>query len=98
MFSAYTPLAGGVPATMFFDSQYPYDYDSSLNFTRMRSDGNVIYPHPSTIGYIDGLLPMFDSLEFSLMLGKTPYGGLMGNNTPMNVVFPDVFGGMRKKE
>ncbi|MHB8387519.1 MAG: hypothetical protein ACYDAO_09395 [Thermoplasmataceae archaeon] len=95
-FSAFSPMAGGTLDTYYRDNEYPYDLDASLDYVRV-TDTFSVWPHPDTIGHVEGLVPMFDSLEYSLMKGKTPYGGLMGNNTPVNVVFPDLSGGMIKK-
>ena len=95
MFSAFTPLAGGTANTYNYGVEYPYDLDASLDYVRLTNTFSP-FPYPDTIGHIEGLMPMFDGLVQSMMIGKMPYGGLQGNDTPLSVVFPDMSGSMIK--
>ena len=96
LFSAFTPLAGGRSETYGYPTEYPYDLDASLDFTRMTGTYSP-FPFPLTIGYVAGLVPMLDGLQRSLVQVKAPNGPFTGiNSAPINVIFPNDMGGLSK--
>lgn len=52
---------------------YPLDLDGSLRFTR-EATGYSVFPYPTIIGYVQGLLPMQDNLVHAAMYGKQSWG------------------------
>jgi hypothetical protein len=102
MFNAFSPMAGGNLDTYFRKTEYPYDLDASLDYVRPAT-GISPFPYPLTIGYINGLIPLHNDLQYSMMHGKLPDGPWTGafpaNNNAGNqlqFVFPDMTGGLRK--
>ncbi|MDE2429505.1 MAG: hypothetical protein KGM99_12295, partial [Burkholderiales bacterium] len=95
-FNAISPLNGGQLNTYYYDAEYPYDLNGALDFVRPAT-GVSKFPYPQTIGHVEGLLPLFNGMEYSLMLGKTPFGTWVGQ-LPQDIgaIFPDVSGSMRK--
>jgi hypothetical protein len=95
-FNAICPLNGGQLNTYYRDNEYPYDLNGALDYTRPAL-GVSVFPYPQSIGFIDGLIPQFNQLEFSLMKGKNPYGTWVGD-VPQDLswIFPNMSGGMRK--
>jgi hypothetical protein len=104
MFNAMSSLNGGTLDTYYLDSEYPYDLNGSLDYTRPQSAPNAIYGFPNLqsrkmMGSVSGLLPLFNTLEYSMMFGKTPWGTWLGDvptNQMMQNIFPNIGGGLRK--
>jgi hypothetical protein len=98
MFSAFSPLNGGASGTYKYPTESPFDLDAGLDYTRMPY-GRSLFPYPLTIGYIEGRIPQFNHLEFSLMLGKLPTGPWQGAfpvGSQLPFMFPDITGGLMK--
>jgi hypothetical protein len=98
-FSAFSPLNGGTPDTYYRDYEYPYDLNGSLDFVRPKG-ANAAFPFPVSIGYVQGLIPLADNLQFDLMRGQDGFGPWIGAypNTAQQLawVFPDMQGGLQK--
>lgn len=96
MFNAFTPLAGGSLGTYAYASESPFDLDAGLDFTRPQRT-YALMPEPPMIGYIDGFLPLLDTVEYATMKGKTPSGPWMGSpQGNLDRVFPAITGGLAK--
>jgi len=93
MFSAFSPLNGGGPETYYQDNEYPYDLNGSLDYTRPQT-GFSPFPYPLSIPHVEGLIPLFDTLQFSMMDGKLPYGPFMtqGQGYNFDYIFPSING------
>lgn len=99
MFSAFSPLNGGDLSTYYRDNEYPYDLNGALDFTRPATMPPAIMPTIPTIGWVQGLLPLFDKLELSMMFGGQPQGVWVGHvPSPqmINDIFPAMSGGLVK--
>lgn len=103
MFNAFSPLNGGTLGDYYLDSEYPFDLDGSLDYTRPATMPPAIYGFPDQLGKrmqnISGFLPQFNSLEFSMMFGKTPWGtwvGTVPDQETLGSIFPNFGGGLRK--
>lgn len=95
MFSAFTPLAGGSMATYDYPSESPFNFDAGLDFTRpQRTVSNA--PTPPTIGWIDGFLPLMDTVEYAMMVGAVPSGPYMGVSADFVAIFPNMTGALAK--
>lgn len=98
IFNAFTPLAGGNINTYYQDSKYHLDLNAAQDYSRPQLTYAVI-PCPPAIGYIDGLLPLFDSLQYGIMRGKTPFGPYMSampDAAQLSMIFPNVGGNLVK--
>jgi len=99
MFSAFSPLNGGQKDTYNYPVEYPFDFDAGLDYTRPAT-GRAIYPFPVSIGYVQGLSPLMNSMEYSVMLGKLSTGPWVGafphTQQQLSTVFPDLSGGLQK--
>lgn len=98
LFNAMSPLNGGTLDTYFYKTEYPYDLDASLDYTRPAL-GRAIYPYPLTTGWVSGFCPQFNSQEQALMLGKLPSGpnvNMMYGQIDWAAAFPDLSGGLVK--
>lgn len=99
MFSAFSPLNGGDLSTYYRDNEYPYDLNGSLDYTRPATMPPAIYPTIPTIGWIQGLVPLYDSLTLSMMYGDSPTGvwvGQVPSPSQMDLIFPAMSGGLVK--
>lgn len=95
-FSAFSPLNGGAIGTYGYPTESPYDLDAGLDYTR-KATGFAMYPFPVVLGWVEGLLPMSNSLEFQIMLGRVPFGPWEGEQSaPNTMVFPNIMGSMMK--
>jgi hypothetical protein len=96
LFNAISPLNGGTLGTYYQDRNYPIDLNGAQDYMRPQL-GMPVYPFPVVIGSVQGLVPCFDGMVFSTMLGKNPYGPYIGQG-PRNLggIFPDLSGGMAK--
>lgn len=95
MFNAFTPLAGGSTATYAYASESPFDFDAGLDYTRPQRTV-ASHPTPPVIGWIDGFLPLMDTIEYATMRGKTPSGPYMGVTTDFTTIFPNITGSLAK--
>lgn len=100
LFSAFTPLAGGALDTYKYKSESPFDLDAGLDFTRVVRTVTPL-PFPPVIGWIEGIAPLHNNLEFAIMRGKLPYGPMALNNgtvqgSPAPMVFPNIMGSLMK--
>lgn len=96
MFNAFSPLNGGNLATYGYPTESPFDLDAGLDYVRPKT-GDTLFPFPVVTGWIDGYTPLFNKLEYSLMLGKVPAGPWTGEQmTPNNIVFPNIMGSIAK--
>lgn len=95
MFNAFTPFAGGQLSTYDYASESPFDLDAGLDFTRPQRT-YASKPTPPTVGWIDGFLPLLDTVEYSMMRGKVPSGPYMGVTTDFVPIFPSITGGLAK--
>lgn len=98
-FSAFSPLNGGTPDTYYYDSEYPYDLDASLDYVRPAT-GRSIFPFPVTTGSVMGICPAYDELG-RYMSSVNVVGSVLENMLDLSqanrsVVFPDLTGGLRK--
>lgn len=96
LFNAFSPLNGGQLNTYQYPTESPYDLDAGLDYTRPAT-GITPWPFPVIIGYVDGMIPLQNGLEYSLMLGKVPFGpGTGTQSAPTNVIFPNIMGSLLK--
>lgn len=96
MFNAYSPLNGGNLDTYQYASESPFNLDAGLDFTRPKT-GQDYYPFPVVLGWIDGFPPLQNELEYSIMLGRQPFGPWQGDQSaPNSVVFPNLMGSLAK--
>jgi hypothetical protein len=99
LFNAFSPLNGGALNTYQYQSESPYDLDAGLDFTRPAL-GFSPFPFPVVTGYVEGVIPLHNNLEYSIMLGKEPFGPMYFNGgiqgAPVQMVFPNVMGGLAK--
>lgn len=99
LFSAFSPLNGGAMNTYGYPTESPYDLDAGLDFTR-KATGFADYPFPVVIGYIEGVIPTHDKLEYMLMKGKEAFGPMLDNGVIQGalpqMVFPNIMGSMAK--
>lgn len=96
MFSAYSPLNGGSLQTYNYKSESPFDFDAGLDYTR-QATGFSPFPFPVVLGYVEGLAPLNNNVEFQIMLGKVPFGPWSGQQSaPLEMVFPNLMGGLAK--
>lgn len=96
LFNVFTPLAGGTSDTYGYPNEFPYDLDAGLDYTRFTGTYSPM-PYPSSIGYIDGFVPLLDSLRDSLLQLRAPTGPFVGElSAPINVIFPNEMGGLAK--
>jgi hypothetical protein len=99
MFSAFSPLNGGqLDPAMLVKQPMMFSNHGDLNYTRLPNH-QAIHPYPYGIGYVQGLLPLFDQAEFHAMQGREPFGPYMGPDKTLpnfNVVFPNIMGGLSK--
>lgn len=99
MFNAFSPLAGGQLSTYYYDAEYPYDLNGSLDYTRPQT-AFAIMPHPATIGAINGLLPQMTGIQIQqFMGGELPNGPWLGDTVPQSALlfaFPNIQGGLAK--
>lgn len=100
IFNAFSPLNGGALNTYQYKSESPFDLDSGLDYIR---ETNMAWkmPFPNVIGWIEGIAPLHNNLEWSIMRGKNPYGPMVGPNgvvqgSPVQMVFPNVMGSLMK--
>ena len=98
-FSAFSPLNGGTPDTYFYPTEYPFDLDSGLDFTRPAT-GVAVFPFPVGIGHAMGVCPLYDELG-RYMSSVNVVGSVLENITDLSqrnqaIVFPDIMGGLRK--
>ena len=96
MFNAFSPLNGGNLGTYAYATESPFDLDAGLDFTR-QATGFSAFPFPVVLGYVDGFMPLCDTLEYSLMMGRKPFGPWQGDQSATNaVVFPNIMGSLMK--
>lgn len=96
MFNAISPLNGGNLDTYSYPTESPYDLDAGLDFTR-QATGFSPFPFPVVLGWIDGFIPLQNGLEYSIMLGKTPFGPWSGaQSVPDQIAFPNIMGSLAK--
>lgn len=94
--NAISPLAGGNLWTYYKDKDYPIDLNGALDYMRPQ-EGVSPFPFPVLVGHVQGLIPLFDAMTFSMMTGREPFGPYIGQG-PRNMesVFPGSFGGLSK--
>lgn len=96
MFNVFSPLNGGKLDTYQYPVEYPFDFDAGLDYTRPAT-GFSPFPFPLTLGHVDGFVPLFDTAEYQMMLGKNPYGPFIDmQSAPSDVIFPNIMGGLAK--
>lgn len=96
LFSAFTPLAGGALNTYQYKSESPFDLDAGLDYTRESNTFSPM-PFPVVLGWVEGFAPLHNNLEWSIMLGKLPYGPWQGQQSaPVQMVFPNIMGSLVK--
>jgi hypothetical protein len=96
LFNAISPIAGGSLETYFYPSEYPYDLDAGLDFTRPKT-GLDYFPAPPRCGMVSGLLPLFNG---RVGVAITPEGSitdLLNNPDYVQFAFPDITGGVPKQ-
>lgn len=99
LFNAMSPLNGGDMQTYYRDWEYPYDLNAGLDYVRLPGEAQAFFPFPETIGVINGLAPLLDSFEKSIMLGQTPGStpvDMLNNQLISNLAFPEISGAMVK--
>lgn len=95
-FSAFSPLNGGSFATYQYASESPFDLDAGLDYTR-KATGYSEYPFPVVLGWVEGITPLSNDLQYQIMLGKTPFGPWTGpQSAPADMVFPNIMGSLAK--
>lgn len=98
-FSVFSPLNGGASDTYGYPSESPFDFDASLDFTRPKN-GLAKNGYPQLIGYIDGYVPLMDSLIFAAAIADSPVGPVITQQTiqgsPMQMVWPNWMGSIKK--
>jgi hypothetical protein len=96
LFSAFSPLNGGALNTYQYATESPFDLDAGLDFTRGTKTASP-FPFPVIIGYVEGIIPLHNQLELSIMHGKVPFGPWSGvQSTPNELVFPNIMGSLMK--
>lgn len=96
MFNAFSPLNGGALSTYRYQSESPFDLDAGLDYTR-KATGFSPFPFPVVLGYVEGIVPLNNNVEFQIMLGKVPFGPWSGDQSAsLNMVFPNLMGGLAK--
>lgn len=96
LMNAFSPLNGGSLATYNYASESPYDLDAGLDFTR-QATGVSTFPFPVVLGWVQGVLPLSNNLEWSIMLGKVPTGPWTGMMpTDLAAIFPNQMGSLMK--
>lgn len=98
MFNAFSPLNGGAIGTYGYPSESPFDLDAGLDFTRGTNTMSP-FPFPVVLGYVDGLVPLANNLEYALMKGRNSFGPWSGTQSAANqIVFPNIMGSLAKVE
>jgi hypothetical protein len=96
LFSAFSPLNGGSLGTYNYASESPFDLDAGLDYTR-QSRTISPWPFPVLLGYVEGVIPLHNNLEYNIMRGKTPFGPWTGQQSaPVQMVFPNIMGSLAK--
>lgn len=96
LFSAFSPLNGGTFDTYGYPNEFPYDLDAGLDYTRFTGTYSPM-PFPQSIGYIDGLVPLLDTLRNNLAQVHAPNGPFVGAvGIPIEMIFPNNMGSLIK--
>lgn len=96
LINAFSPLNGGALNTYQYKSESPFDLDAGLDYTR-QATGVTPWPVPVILGYVEGIIPLHNQLEFQIMQGKLPFGPWTGQQSaPAEMVFPNIMGSLAK--